>query len=75
MTIASTTHTDCRQPEGIDRLAQRIGLALVAWSERSVVRREATREDQYLRLQTERAARQLLAGRDESRAVRPIRLF
>ena len=70
MTIASTTHTDCRQPEGIDRLAQRIGLALVAWSERSVDRREVTREDHQLRLTTERAAQHLLADRDDSRAVR-----
>jgi len=72
MTIASTMHTDCRrQPAGIDRLAQRLGLALVAWGERSVDRPEVTRED----LQLQRTADELLARRDLARVSHPTRPF
>ena len=75
MTIASTTHADCRQPEGIDRLAQRLGLALVAWGERSVNRPDLTEADLHLVRQMERAADQLLSDRADSRAERQRLLF
>ena len=72
MTIASTMHSDCaRQPAGIDRLAQRLGLALVAWGERSKRRPEVTREDLLHR----RAAAQLLADRERTTAARSMRSF
>ena len=80
MSIASTTHTTCRQPEGIDRLAQRLGLALVAWSERSLNRPELmndelTDDEHRLQAQTVRAAGQLLSDRDDFRAMRQVRSF
>ncbi len=45
MTIATSIPCPARQPAGIDRLAQRLGLALVAWGERSINRPEISRED------------------------------
>lgn len=72
MTIASTMHTDCgRQPAGIDRLAQRLGLALVAWGERSIDRPEVTRED----LQHRRVADQLTADSHDRRMTAARRPF
>lgn len=71
MTIATTMHSECRQPAGIDRLAQRLGLALVAWSERSINRPEVTRAD----LTHRRAVDELLAQRDLARATRATRPF
>jgi len=76
MTIA-TTHTGRNQPRGligqphgIDLLAQRLGLALVAWGERSVDRPVLAE-----RHQRQQVAAQLLAVRDDLRATRPSRLF
>jgi len=72
MTIASTMHSDCaQQPAGIDRLAQRLGLALVAWGERPKRRPEVTREDLLHR----RTAAKLLAERDRATAARSMRFF
>jgi len=72
MTIASTMHADCpRQLTGIDRLAQRLGRALVAWGERPKQRPEVTRADLHHR----RAAAQLLADRDRAIAIRLTRYF
>ncbi len=71
MTIATTMHTDCRQPAGIDRLAQRLGLALVAWGERSLVPRE---ERPFDAVQQQRAE-QLMHERALSIATRRVTLF
>ena len=71
MTIASSISRSTRQPAGIDRLARRLGLALVAWAERPISRPEAPRSD----LHAQRAAQQLLSKRDEFRATVPTRLF
>jgi len=71
MTIASSISRSTRQPAGIDRLAQRLGLALVAWSERSKPHPEVSRADHQL----QRAAAQRLSERDELRATVAPRLF
>jgi hypothetical protein len=71
MTIASTAHAECRQPVGIDRLAQRIGLALVAWGERSLDRPEVSRADHEL----QRRAQQLQSAHDDHRVTMARRLF
>lgn len=71
MTIAPSIPCAPRQPAGIDRLVQRLGLALVAWGERSINRPEATRADHQL----QRAAQQLLSDRDDRRATVARRLF
>ncbi len=72
MTIATTMHADCsRQPAGIDRLAQRLGLALVAWGERPKQRPEVTRADLHHR----RVVAQLAAERELSAATRLTRFF
>ena len=71
MTIATSIPCSNRQPAGIDRLAQRLGLALVAWGERSINRPEISRAD----LQQRRVAQQLLSARDDRRATMARRPF
>ena len=74
MTIAPSISRSARQPAGIDRLAQRLGLALVAWSERSKnseVVPTTGRADHHAQC----AAQQLLSQRDELRATVAPRLF
>lgn len=71
MTIASTIPCEARQPAGIDRLAQRLGLALVAWGERSINRPEVSRADHH----AARQATELLARRDLARTAIERRLF
>ena len=72
MTIATTMHTDCsRQPAGIDRLAQRLGLALVAWGERSLIPEAVAPFDAV----QQQRAEQLMHERALSIATRQIRSF
>jgi hypothetical protein len=71
MTIATSIPCSTRQPAGVDRLAQRLGLALVAWGERSINRPEASRADHQQQL----AAQQLLSALDDRRATVTRRLF
>ena len=71
MTIATSIPCSTRQPAGIDRLAQRLGLALVAWGERSINRPETSRADHQL----QRAAEQLLSEQHDRRVTVARRLF
>ena len=71
MTIATSIPCTHRQPAGIDRLAQRLGLALVAWGERPKQRPEKTRAD----LHNRRIAAQLIAAQDDAKATRAMRFF
>jgi hypothetical protein len=71
MTIATTIPCAARQPAGIDRLAQRLGLALVAWGERSLVPSEEPAFDGV----QQRLAEQILNDRALSVATRQVRYF
>ena len=70
MTIATSIPCSTRQPAGIDRLAQRLGLALVAWGERPK-NSEVSRADH----QRQRAAAQLFSEHHDRRAGVTRRLF
>jgi hypothetical protein len=71
MTIAPAIPCPARHQAPLDRLALRLGLALVAWGNRPVERREVTREDARL----QRAADGILAERDRLKAAQGYRLF
>ena len=75
MTIAPSITRSSRQPAGIDRLAQRLGLALVAWSQRSKPHPEVVPTAGRADHRAQRAAQQLLSQRDELRATVTTRLF
>jgi len=73
MTVVSTVPCENHEPAAIDRVALRLGLALVAFARRSTNRRAPTREELQLRHEADRMVHQLLAQRDAHRGVPGIR--
>ena len=73
MTVVSTIPCENHEPAAIDRVALRLGLALVAWARRSTNRRVPTREELQLRHEADRMAHQLLIQRDAARGIPGIR--
>ena len=73
MTVVSTIPCENHEPAALDRVALRLGLALVAWARRSANRSTPSREQLQLRHEADRLAYQLLAQRDAARGVPGIR--
>lgn len=73
MTVASTIPCESQQPAAIDRVALRVGLALVAWARRAANRPTPTREQLQLRYEADRVARELFEQRHVARGVPGIR--
>jgi hypothetical protein len=73
MTVVSTITCENQRLATIDRLALRLGLALVAYARRSAYRATPTREELQLRHEADRLAHQLRAERDGARGIPGIR--
>ncbi len=70
MTVATAIPCPQRHQAPLDRLALRLGLALVGWAQRPVA--DVSREDEH---RLDSTAHELLAVRDLQRATQGYRLF